>query len=130
MTPAERVMATHRYRLGRLRIVLASWWARHGEAVLAGIFVAAAAALYLTQSWIDERERAASFDRMLAAKNRQLVDLRIEQDLRQEACGTAPLFWIIEGNSPRLVFDKMTLAVQAMDVARAGQWVPYERPAP
>jgi hypothetical protein len=112
--------------VARLIIRLRLWWEQHHEAVLAAAFVLAVAALYLAQSWIDEHERLARIDRMLAEKSREVADLHVQLQLRDATCGSAtPLFWIVEADSPRRVFDKMTLAVQAMDVARTESWVPY-----
>lgn len=132
MTPAERIMASPRYRLQRARVFLAAWWERYRGPIAFVALSLALAGLYLLQSWFDHQERVGRLRGVIHEQARTIADMRIEAKFVD--CSATPLFWIIEGRTPRQIFDKMTLAVHAMDAEITSRWVPYDpqekEPAP
>ncbi len=126
MTPAERIMASPRYRLQRARLFLAAWWERYRGPVAFVATALALAGLYLLQSWFDHEERLGRLRGVINEQARTIADLRLVEAQRDVDCSATPLFWIIEGSTPRQIFDKMTLAVHAMDAEITSRWVPYD----
>lgn len=126
MTPAERIMASPRYRLQRARLFLAARWERYRGAVAFVALSLALAGLFLLQSWFDHQERVGQLRGVIDEQARTIADLQILDANRNVDCSATSLFWIIEGRTPRQIFDKMTLAVHAMDAELNQRWVPYK----
>lgn len=127
-------MASPRYRLQRLRLAVAAWWERNRAALGAVVAVIALAGLYALQSWFEHQEHIARYNAVIEDQARTIADLRVVEAQRHLDCSATSLFWIIEGATPRQIFDKMTLAIHAMDAEATARWVPYDpqekEPAP
>jgi hypothetical protein len=89
MTAAERIVV--RQSLQRAPGCVRAWWTAHGEAVRAALLVVAGCALYVFQSWLDERDRRAAVERVLLRQRAEIVHLRAkEQYWRDTPCIPAP----------------------------------------
>jgi hypothetical protein len=119
-------MASPRYRLQRARLFLAAWWERYRGPIAFVATALALAGLYLLQSWFDHEERLGRLRGVIDEQARMIADLQVLEANHTVDCSGTPLFWIIEGRTPRQIFDKMTLAVHAMDAERGLRWAPYD----